>query len=1036
MKWLHIFTAALLGALVSGPVAAVNNLSMPHEPLTVLSSRVDPNVMLLIDNSGSMNNVIWHEDYDPSTKPQTEYTPSNDWVYRYGNNWYYIYNSNDYILSNIYRSNEWYYFGYYNGSNISTIKLKLPDPVGGRSSRYNGHYLKWMLSTLTGGNDTDLTNNTLPNEYRMEVARSVANSIVTDVSDVRFGISKFYNEQGGTVVAECGTSDTVLGNAIDNLFAETWTPLAETHYEITRYFRGMKGIWGNQPNFNSPIQYRCQKNFTIIITDGAPTRDEFENKLRNIQDDTIANIAKTLPDWNGDGSSFYLDDIAEFAWQLDMKQGGNDNAGVSFDSEEFKQQNMYTYTIGFALDHPLLSATAAAGNGQYYTANNADQLTTVLKSALADISDKVLSSAASTSNQGTLTEDTISIFPEYNSQYWSGDLSAYRYDVDPTSATYLQKIPVWSSAAEKIPAWSSRRIIYNRGGEGRAFRWDALDSAEQVLLENNEAILNYIRGDRSGEGNGANDFRERRSVLGDIVYSAPKYVGPPAFRYLDSLENNAYSTFKTTYENRAPMVYVGANDGMLHAFDANTGVERFAFIPSSLLGRLPLLAKQTYEHRFYVDGSPTVVDAYVNNSWKSVLVSGLRRGGQSIFALDVTNSANFTEANADGIFMWEFTHPDLGYTYSQPSIVKLSTGAWAAVFGNGYNNTDPTFDTEVSTSGNAVLFIVDLATGNLIKKIDTEVGFSDDPTGGERPNGLATVNPVDIDNDEVVDYVYAGDLFGNLWKFDLTSTNDNQWDVAYKQGQSKLPLFTACHGETCTASNHQPITVKPTVNRHPRGGMMVYFGTGKYLETEDKTAASSATQSFYAVWDKNAGDRSDIVTSRSLLRGQHVVYEGVETYGDSSYTLRTTSKNIPNWSTHRGWYIDLPTARERSVRNPILRNGKIIFTTLIPLIQEDPCKSESEGWLMELDALTGSLLPYSVFDLNNDSRFTALDRTKSSNSGNDFTAGMKFDHEVVEPTIIAIDENTELKVIDKATLLKENPGVGAIGRQSWREVYE
>lgn len=1030
IKWLNITAVAILGSLVSYPVVAVNNLSIPNEPLTILSSRVDPNVMLLIDNSGSMNAAIWHEDYDPSSIPSYNFITNNDWVYRSGSSWYYLQNNADYLLNNIYRYNGWYYFGFYNGNSISEFRLKLPDPLGDGSTRYSGHYIKWVLSNFIVGNYTDLTS-VLPNEYRMEVAKSVANKIISEVNDVRFGISKFYDEHGGAVIANCGATEEQLESAVKSLDAETWTPLAETYYEITRYFRGMKGIWGSKPNFTSPVQYRCQKNFTVIITDGQPTRDGFEG--RDISGDTINGIPKTLPDWNEDGSEFYLDDIAEFAWELDMKTSGNDLAGVSFDDPEFKQQNMYTYTVGFAIDHPLLKATAAAGNGLYYTANNAEQLTSVLKSALANISDKVLSSAASASTQGTLTEDTISIFPEYNSQYWSGDLSAYRYDADPKSSTYLQRITVWPSAASLMPGWSSRRIIYNRGNQGLAFRWDVLNSDEKALLENNEYILRYIRGDRSLEGNAANNFRERRSVLGDIVYSAPKYVGAPSFRYRDNLEDKKYSVFKADNKNRDEMIYVGANDGMLHAFDAQTGVERFAYIPSSLIGRLPLLTKQTYEHRFYVDGSPDVVDAYIDNNWRSVLVAGLNRGGQSVFALDVTNPNNLNEANANSIFLWEFTDPDLGYTYSQPYIVKLQNGTWAAIFGNGYNNTDTSFDDSVSSTGNAVLFLVDLATGNLIKKIDTGVGFSDDPTGRNRPNGLASVNAVDLDGDNIVDYVYAGDLFGNLWKFDLTSDKSTEWDVAYKQGSNKLPLFTACHGNICTASNRQPITVKPTVNRHPQGGMLIYFGTGKYLETGDKTADSIEPQTFYAVWDKNDGSSSDRVTSRSSMRQQSVLYEGVESYGTHSYTVRTTSKHVPNWSTHKGWYIDLPTTRERSVRDPVLRNGKIIFTTLIPLIQEDPCRSESEGWLMELDALTGSALPYSVFDLNKDGRFNVLDTVSG---GRGVPSGMKFDHEVVEPTIIAIDENTELKVINKDTLMLENPGTGALGRQSWREVYQ
>lgn len=1025
MKWLKVYAGLLLMGVCAQPASAVDNLSIPHEPLTVLSSRVDPNVMLLIDNSGSMDNVIWHEDYDPSVS-----IPNKNWRYRNGSRWSSISDGSDYLLSSIGRDGGRYRFRYQEGGSWVEKKLYLPDPVGGRYSRYNGHYLKWLLNTMEPAHGTDLRS-VLPNEYRMEVAKDVAKSIVGEVEDVRFGITRFYTEDGGKVIAECGANTYSLNSAINSLSSSTWTPLAETYYEVTRYFRGEKGIWGNRPNFSSPIQYRCQKNFTVIITDGEPTKDEFSGKISTVSNDTISGIPKTLPDWNGDNSEFYLDDIAEFAWELDMKTSGTDDAGVSYNDPEFEQQNMYTYTVGFALDHELLSDTAAVGNGRYYTANNSEELTTVLKSALADISDKVLSSASSASTQGALTQDTVSVFPEYNSQYWSGDLSAYQYDTDPDSSTYLELIQVWSSAADKIPGWNSRKVIYNRGNQGRAFRWDKLNTAEKALLENDSDVLNYIRGDRSREGVAANAFRERRSVLGDIVYSAPKYVGAPAFRYPDSLEAGDYSDFKESHKSRTEMIYVGANDGMLHGFEVATGTEKLAYIPSSLMWKLPLLTKQTYEHRFYVDGSPTVVDAYVDNNWRSVLVSGLNRGGQSIFALDVTDPGSFNEGNANNIFMWEFTEEDLGYTYSQPAIVKLSTGTWAAVFGNGYNNTDDSFDDEVSSTGNAVLYIVDLADGSLIKKIDTGIGFDDDPTNENRPNGLATVAPIDYDYDSIVDYVYAGDIFGNLWKFDLTSDKTGQWDVAYKQGQNKLPLFTACSGNSCTSSNRQPITVRPTVNRHPKGGFMVYFGTGKYLETEDKTAQSTEQQTFYAIWDRNQGSNTDRVTGRGTLLEQTVTYEGTKTFGGESYTLRTTSALEANWALHKGWYIDLPATRERSVRNPTLRNGKIIFTTLIPVIQEDPCKSDSEGWLMELDALTGSALDYAAFDLNKDGKFDAQDKVSAADGGH--ASGMKFNQEIVEPTIIAIDEDTEIKVITKDAVIIENPGEGALGRQSWRE---
>lgn len=1010
---LYVMIPVLLSASVSVS-AAPNNLSIPHEPLTVLSDRVDPNVMLVIDNSGSMEQIVWHDEYDPNVN-------YNSWSYYSRSCW-----SNSTVCDVRFRRS----------GNYKT--LRLPYPLGYNNTRYDGNYYDYLFSTFPNGTHLH-DGSVIPNETRIQVARQVAINVIDENPDIRFGAFKFANNQGGVLVGECSADPSdlsTLKNRISNLDAETWTPLAETLYDVTRYFRAV----GPYRNYTSPIQYRCQKNFTIVITDGLPTYDR--DVSHNTYDTYDDYPGKTLPNWDGvnndrplgnvgestEGSYLYLDDVALFGYEIDMKEGGTDAAGASWDDPVYPRQNMYTYTVGFTIDNEMLDDAAQYGNGLYMTANNTDQLQAALNSALADISDKVLASSSSAASSGTLSDADL-FFPEYNSQYWTGELVKERPDGT-----------VEWRASNNIPGWGQRNIIYSSNGTGKPFRWDQLSTEEKALMDDTQSILQYVRGDRSLEGTGASQYRKREKLLGDIVYSSPRFVGAPSFRYRSDLESTPYSDFQNTWKNRRGMVYVGANDGMLHAFDAETGQEKLAFIPGSVFKNLSYLSSQVYEHRYYVDGTPTIIDAFIDNQWKSILVGGLNRGGQSVYALDVTDPSRFSEARASDIVLWEFTDPDLGYSYSRPAIVKLQDGTWAAVFGNGYNSTDTGFDDQVSSTGNALLFVVDLSDGSLIAKIDTGIGFDDDPTGLDRPNGLGTVAPVDHDMDNLVDYVYAGDLFGNMWKFDLSRKNPSntnsqlKMEVAFRGN----PLFTACRGQgnNCT---RQPIMVAPsaapTVGRHPKGGFLVYFGTGKYLETEDKSASSTDIQSFYAIWDKDEGGNNTPVSGRSVLLEQEIVYEGSQSFGTQTATVRVTTSNKPNWSTHLGWFIDFDqtsSRRERAVSTPVLRNGKIIFPTTVPVIQEDPCKSDSESWLMDLDALSGSALDYSAFDLNKDGRFDMSDRVSHS-GGDGFASGIKFDQEIPSPTILADDENNETKVLTRDLRIQENPGPGREGRQSWRE---
>jgi type IV pilus assembly protein PilY1 len=475
-------------------------------------------------------------------------------------------------------------------------------------------------------------------------------------------------------------------------------------------------------------------------------------------------------------------------------------------------------------------------------------------------------------------------------------------------------------------------------------------------------------------------------------------------------------------------VYVGANDGMLHAFDGNTGVELLAYIPSKVYDNLTQLTNPNYTHRYFVSGSPNAVDAFYNNSWHTVLASGLGAGGQSVFALDVTEPANFAQSNASSLVLWEFSDlddNDMGLSYSRPSIVRMANGEWAAVFGNGYNNT--LNDGHSSTTGNAVLYIVNIETGALIKKLDTGEGMAEDPLSLARPNGLATPSVIDINGDSIADYIYVGDLFGNLWKIDVTSSNTNQWDFAFKQGSTPKPLFVAKDA----SNNRQPITGTVTVSRIPNAynTFQVYFGTGKYLETGDNLDVS--TQTFYAIRDDGATE----VTRTDLLE---------QTILSEVGNFRITSENILIPASHKGWYLDLSVNGiqdgERVISDPIYRQGKIIFTTIIP--NSDPCEYGGTSWLMELDALEGARLNYTPFDTNDDGLFNASDLISytdgGGNTSTEVASGMKSTVGLVSTPVILNAGDKEYKYMPGSSgnvqTVSENPGVNVTGRQSWRQI--
>jgi len=544
---------------------------------------------------------------------------------------------------------------------------------------------------------------------------------------------------------------------------------------------------------------------------------------------------------------------------------------------------------------------------------------------------------------------------------------------------------------------SARSIITFNGNTGVPFQWNKLSTTQQAALTagetSNDTRLKFLRGDRTNEQDKGGTYRQRTGVLADITDSSPTWVGPPSTypgTFVDKLrsgatpEGSSYGTFASTNATRLNVVYAGANDGMLHGFRAgsfdangnfvgttNDGREVLAFVPSQALATIHSTtgaldySSQQYSHNFFVDGTPGVGDLYYNKAWHTWVVGGLGPGSQangavadptasamgSLYALDVTDPSKFSEANASTLVIGELnasTFPScvnvgacssyLGLAWGTPLIRRLHDGNWAVLFGNGLN----------SASGSAGLFIlhVDSATGNrTLRYIDTGYGTSKDPSKGGKRNGIVQVAASDLDGDHVTDYVYAGDVFGNLWRFDLTDSSPAKWSV----GSS--PIFST-GGQPITTQVQAVIVPTPATGGNK---VIVAFGTGQKvpMTTSASETYASGAQALYGIWDwdlaawnaKSADTKLDSLTAPqsvtiSTLQAQSVTSTGTGTDGQ---TWRTVSKTAICWAgsnacktgnTKFGWTLPLPTSTEQVVFNPNVQNDLFLVNTIVPATQQ------------------------------------------------------------------------------------------------------
>jgi type IV pilus assembly protein PilY1 len=886
-------------------IPASSLFAMDTDLYVISSTDVAPNVLIMFDNSGSMNESVSGAIYDPAVTYPFIVTESPGAVYyrTTGGSWN-VYRSSiaDVQCSTVQTAlnNEGFYTG----------RIQFASSQCGSSNRVNlqtGNYMNYMQ--MTGGP---------ADRPKLGLAKGIIQSFINTTDGVRFGAMIFNpdinnNSEGGHILKEVKDmtpqNQSDLHAAIGGLSADTWTPLAETLYEAGLYYKGAASYFNPGVHYTSPIQYYCQKSYVIIITDGESTKDQ-NAVLKTIGnqgdvdgDQREPGLANAVP--YEDNGSDYLDDVANYLHQSDL-------------SPLINQQNIVTYTIGFTVDSPLLARTAEWGGGKYFYAHNAQSFIAAFQSIIDDILSKSTSYIAPVVPISQMERTSagnrmyLAMFKPTRTGFWQGNLKKYGIVTENSGTLKVGDIidvsntPVmdgdnkikesaksyWSSVpdggevekggvGEALLKRTTARKIYTYLGTNT----DLTDASNAFGLSNSQItptklglnlnddagrdkLINFMHGYDAYDENGNLVTIEKRDwILGAFIHSRPLIIH---------------------YENRS-VVFGGANDGMLHAFDDATGEELWAFIPPTLLPNLKNLTGESLA--FSVDGAPK---AYIDDN-KKVIVFGLRRGGNQYVALDITDPLTPQ-------WLWDITpstsgYSELGQTWSTPQIGKIQHGGsekWVAFIGGGYDvNQDNDPVSANDTKGRAV-YVVDILTGSLVWSYsyanNAEMKYS-------IPSDIARV---DTDGNGKIDRFYVGDTGGRIWRFDIGNSDTSQWTVKN--------IFNSNPG----VSDKRKVFYPPDVSleKDSSGNYeMLYFGTGDREHPKNVTRINR----LYAVKDKNP---SGTLTETDLVDVTGGTYDAA--------TLSLLDQK-------QGWYIKLDTnAGEKALATPVVFFGVAYYTTFTP----------------------------------------------------------------------------------------------------------
>ncbi|WP_374318364.1 pilus assembly protein [Aquabacterium sp.] len=788
--------------------------------------------------------------------------------------------------------------------------------------------------------------------------------------------------------------------------------------------------WRTDPASKSATgeQLSCRRSYNLLITDGYynDTGTSYAANEDGTNGSTITNGAGnrtytyTAAAPYSDGTSNSLADVAMYYWKNDLQTGIANNVPYGNDTPDEDPafwQHLVQFPIGLgiegniapdSLDTAITQLTngtrfwwgtsastdavtvnsvggtdkrriddllhaAVNTRGQYFSAKNSKELTDALTTALNRAADRSgLKEGGIAAASPTLTANNVKYIPEYTTTRWTGDIKAFTLNASGVAGS----TPIWS-ANDKMPGAASRNIITWDGTSGVNFTWDTIGTANQDTITptlptgaTGEQFVNYIRGDTTNEDTSQvlGLFRKRQGKLPDFINSNPVLIKGNTDLGYQNLPSgtpgqDTYAAFVTTKAARNPVLIVGGNGGMLHAFADYTatgvvrGQEVFAYVPRAVLGNLNILAQKDYGssgnyHHFYVDGPLTEADAYydtagsTNDAWRNVLVGTLGAGGKGIFALNVTDPTSMGTSS----ILWEKTsadNSDMGYIFSAPQVGVLPNGSWVTIVGNG----------AYSTNGKAALLVIDMWTGSVSAVV------ADSPTA--KDNGLGGVRLVKNANQQIT-AIYAGDLKGNVWRFDVTTSGTTS---TISVGLNGEPLYTTKD----SAGTIQPITAAPAVLTHPNGGNFVIVGTGKLFDEGDNDTTS--TQSVYGLWDKATTTGDSVFKGLTTTRDTKLVKRTIASTTSSSY-YNITGTDV-DYSTDLGWYVDLTIASgQRSVYPPIIVRDFVLISTMVPAQAAALCENAlGVGYNMLLPALSGEQYKSPVLDTDGDGDVDTNDMT-------------------------------------------------------------
>lgn len=896
-----------MGGKILGLALAVAlvGLSLPSaraDDSDIFGANIQPNVLLAIDNSGSMGDSIYADPYDPAETYAASSTCDppcvSTTVYRRTSSDYSVYATSISDVSSTSAQTALSTVGYWSGR------------IGGsRVNLFLGNYLNWLVTpgaTLT---------------KKIDIAKRVLTRLVNNVEGVRFGLMTFtangtMGSGGGKILAPIGSSTSTITTAISGLYPYGYTPLGEMLRDAGKYYKGLGDYGGAYKT--SPIQLECQPNFVILMSDG-------------LQNGTV--------DVRTEATLRYTQDHADTL------------AGI---------QNVIVHTAGFAISagekaaaNDVLQTAATNGGGTFYDTDSETQLEAALEDAIRQIMAATFTFATpvipTTSTTGSSKAYLAAFKSDPSRPFWRGYLAAYQRDSDGNVPVDSNGVPcgnpniaslgpgcvasalVWEAGQQLSLKAASTRTIYTMVGTSRVdFRTSTAEITAAMLgvaSTERDKLIDFIRGvDTYDENVNGNTTEERAWKLGDIFHATPALVTPPIAPSTDS----SYDAFKTANHNRTTILLAGADDGMLHAFQERDGEELWAFIPPDILGTpalpgtLSLLTVSGGEHPFFVDGSPIVADVQIGGTWKTVAIFGERRGGRFYHALDITNPGDTDSSYPK--YLWSFTDSKLGETWSTPVIGKIKmadgTTKFVAFVGGGY-------DTAQNNNTGKAVFAIDIATGSKLWEYSYAAGDDRQYMNFSIP---ADMTAVDLNMDGYVDRLYIGDVAGQVWKFDLSAPATLSGGLVSNWTGKRL--FTADATAANLPNNPPPVgAYYPTQAIYAaiipayddQRNVWIYFGTGDRNHPNNTTAPNR----FYGIKDNTTMANGGALVESSLV--------------DVTSTNATAAQ---------GWFFRLG-ADEKVLSAANVFNKIVYFTSFIPTTSVACGSGGGNANLYAIQMLTG-----------------------------------------------------------------------------------